>query len=133
MYIFFQVKKLRDSQGMTSIASYYIKTLFFWEIVEVNNRDFWQKNNPATLFKLMVKRLYQALVAGNIPYFWNKSNNLIAAVDRRTLNEYATKLEPLLIILEQPAQYKWVAKYLLTRAEFEDYNAKFLHICQSKT
>lgn len=67
-------------------------------------------------------------MAGNIPYFWNKSNNLIGAVDRKTLDQYKTKLEPLLVILEQPTQYKWVAKYLLTRAEFDDYNAKFLHI-----
>ncbi|KAJ8732490.1 hypothetical protein PYW07_015089 [Mythimna separata] len=55
------IKKLRDSQGMKAIASYYIKTLFFWEIVAVNDRSYWNKNNPATLFKVMVRRLYEAL------------------------------------------------------------------------
>ncbi|PZC83898.1 hypothetical protein B5X24_HaOG206647 [Helicoverpa armigera] len=122
------IKKLRDSLGMKKIASYYIKTLFFWEIEKINNSDYWQRNSPATLFKLMVGRLYEALVAGNIPYFWNKQNNLIGAVERKVLDDYKAKLQPLLAILEQPTQYKLVAKYLLTPAEFADYNARFLHI-----
>lgn len=112
---------------MNKIASYYIKTLFFWEVVEINDISYWN-NNPATLFKRMVKKFHQALVAGNIPYFWNHRNNLIGAVPRDTLNQYAKKLVPLLDILDDPYQYKLVAKFLLTPAEFGDYNAKFLHL-----
>ncbi|XP_026729731.1 uncharacterized protein LOC113495269 isoform X2 [Trichoplusia ni] len=122
------VKKLRDSLGMKKIASYYIKTLFYWDVVEINDPEYWRRNNPATLFKLMVGKLHQALVVGKIPYFWNKDNNLIGNVDRKVLNEYLLKLVPLIDILDQPDKYKMVAKYLLTPEEFADYNRKFLHI-----
>ncbi|CAH0699696.1 unnamed protein product [Spodoptera exigua] len=122
------IKKLRDSLQMKKIASYYIKTLFYWEVMEINNPDYWQKNSPATLFKQMVGKLHQALVERNIPYFWNKQNNLIGTVPSQILANYEAKLRPLLEILEQPSQYKLVAKYLLTPAEFYDYNSMFLHI-----
>ena len=122
------VKKLRDAQGMKKIASYYIKTLFFWEIVERNNRLFWSVNNPATLFKLMVGRLHAALVKGEIPYFWNRHNNLIYNIDKVTLKNYEMKLVPVMALLEQKENYKHVAKYLLTPQEFREYNARFLHI-----
>lgn len=125
---FFQIKKLRDSLDMTKIASYYIKTLFFWQIIAINNPSYWQKSSPATLFKLMVGKLHEALVAGKILYFWNKNNNLIGNVDRNILNKYVLNLVPLMDILEQPEKYKFVAKYLLTPQEFAEYNAKFLHI-----
>ncbi|KOB76627.1 ADP-ribosylation factor-like protein [Operophtera brumata] len=115
--------------GMKKIASYYIKTLFFWEIVEQNNEAFW-RNNPAFLFKHMVKKLHTALVHSNIPYFWNKRNNLIGNVESRVLSGYAAKLVPLMQILDNPngSNYKLVAKYLLSPKEFKEYNEKFLHI-----
>lgn len=113
---------------MKKIASYYIKTIFYWEVMEINNPEYWQRNSPATLFKHMVGKLHQALVAKNIPYFWNKHNNLIGTVPPQILANYEAKLRPLLAILEQPSQYKLVAKYLLTPEEFYDYNKKFLHI-----
>lgn len=122
------IKKLRDSLEMKKIASYYIKTIFYWEVMEINNPEYWQRNSPATLFKHMVGKLHQALVAKNIPYFWNKHNNLIGTVPPQILANYEAKLRPLLAILEQPSQYKLVAKYLLTPEEFYDYNKKFLHI-----
>lgn len=128
MSCLFQIKKLRDSLGMKKIASYYVKTLFFWEIDEKNDLIFWQRNNPAFLFKYMVGKLHAALVNKKIPYFWNKGNNLIGAVDERILFIYAAKLVPLMQVLDQPDKYKHVAKYLLTPEEFKDYNAKFLHI-----
>lgn len=126
---FFQLKKLRDELNMKKIASYYIKTLFFWEIVEQNNEAFW-RNNPAFLFTHMVKKLSAAVAARNIPYFWNKRNNLIGNVDSGILSGYAAKLAPLLQVLENPnrSNYKLVARYLLSDAEFKQYNQKFLHI-----
>ncbi|XP_026729729.1 uncharacterized protein LOC113495268 [Trichoplusia ni] len=122
------MKKLRESLGMEIITCYHVKTLFYWNAVESMDADYWRKNNLASLFKLMVGKLHQALVVGKIPYFWNKDNNLIGNVDRKVLNEYLLKLVPLIDILDQPDKYKMVAKYLLTPEEFADYNRKFLHI-----
>ncbi|XP_075970998.1 cyclic GMP-AMP synthase-like receptor [Anticarsia gemmatalis] len=121
------IKKLRDSLGMNKIASYYIKTLFFWEIIDIDSEQYWQ-NNPAVLFKHMVGKFHQALVRGEIPYFWNRRNNLIGGVPKHILNQYADKILPLIQILQDPSKYKLVAKFLLTPAEFADYNARFLHI-----
>ncbi|KAI5643761.1 mab-21 protein domain-containing protein [Phthorimaea operculella] len=121
------IKKFRDAQNMKKIASYYIKTIFFWEIMErQNDREYWN-NSPAFLFKAMLKKLHAYLVEGRIPYFWNKNNNLIGSVDRTTLNQYATKVEMLLATLENPAEYRQVAKYLLTATEFNEYR-QFLNI-----
>ncbi|KAJ2947141.1 hypothetical protein O0L34_g16498 [Tuta absoluta] len=121
------IKKFRDTQNMKKIASYYIKTIFFWEIMErQNDREYWN-NSPAFLFKAMLKKLHAYLVEGRIPYFWNKNNNLIGSVDRTTLNQYAIKVERLLVTLENPAEYRQVAKYLLTETEFNEYR-HFLNI-----
>lgn len=78
----------------------------------------------------MVKKLSAAVAARNIPYFWNKRNNLIGNVDSGILSGYAAKLAPLLQVLENPnrSNYKLVARYLLSDAEFKQYNQKFLHI-----
>ncbi|CAH0627399.1 unnamed protein product [Chrysodeixis includens] len=122
------VKKLRDSLGMKKIASYYIKTLFYWDVIEINDPEYWRRNNPANLFKMMVGKLHKALATGKIPYFWNKDNNLIGNVDRKILDEYLLKLVPLIDILDQPDKYKMVAKYMLTPQEFAEYNRNFLHI-----
>ncbi|CAB3228041.1 unnamed protein product [Arctia plantaginis] len=121
------MKKLRDSLEMKKITSYYIKTIFLWEIVAINDEEYW-RNSPAFLFKRMVGKLYEALMTGSIPYFWNKNNNLIGGVNKNILMSYANKLLPLMKILEDPSQYKLVAKYLLTYNEFTDYNRRFLHI-----
>lgn len=114
---------------MKKIASYYIKTIFLWEIVDRNDRNFW-RNSPAYLFELMVKRLHKALVEEKIPYFWNKNNNLIKNVDSGILFKYAATLVPLIQLLENPSgnNYKKVAKFLLTKSQFDDYNARFLNI-----
>lgn len=115
--------------GMNKIASYYIKTLFFLEAIEhENDRTYWSRNNPATLFITMVKKFHKALSDGIIPYFWNKENNLIGHIDKSTLTRYANQLQKLINVLNSPAQYRTVAKYLLPPADFDVYNKNYLHI-----
>lgn len=118
------IKKLRDVQGMDEIASYYIKTLFFWEVVERKSEPrFWNKP-PSELFIIMVKRLHRAMANRNIPYFWNKQYNLIEGVASNILAGYANKLQRLVNILDDPTKYKMVAEYLLTDDEYEAYKPK---------
>ncbi|XP_062530817.1 ADP-ribosylation factor-like protein isoform X1 [Bombyx mori] len=120
------MKKLRDAQGMNAIASYFIKTLFLFEIVKVDDITFWSKNSPSKLFKLMVSRLHEVLVSGKLPYFWNREHNLLWNVRRNVLNSYAAKLKPLIAILQQPDDYLLVAGYLLTNSELKEYKEKIL-------
>ncbi|KAJ2939899.1 hypothetical protein O0L34_g6603 [Tuta absoluta] len=115
------IKKLRDAQSMHQISSYYIKTIFFWEVHRrENDKTFWMKS-PAFLFKYMLERLHECLILGNIPYFWNESHNLIADVHKTTLDRYRRIVGDLLSVLEQPSQYMEVTKYLLDSYEYEEY------------
>ncbi|XP_059061405.1 cyclic GMP-AMP synthase-like receptor [Achroia grisella] len=121
------LKKLRDAQKMNEvIMSYYIKTLFFWEIVQQkSNETFWDQP-VSKLFIIMVKKFQQALANGNIPYFWNENHNLIDSVAPNVLTDYANRLSELLIILDNPTDYKIVAKYLLTNDEYDKYKSILL-------
>ncbi|XP_026328986.1 uncharacterized protein LOC113236971 [Hyposmocoma kahamanoa] len=122
------LKKLRDAQDMDKIASYFLKNLVLWEIVErEHDRDFWTQN-PAALFTILVRKLYNALKTGKLLYFWNSKDNLFTNIHPWTLSSYAAKLERLLEVLARPGSYKEVAKYLLTASQFHEYNYKFLHI-----
>ncbi|XP_061728299.1 cyclic GMP-AMP synthase-like receptor isoform X1 [Cydia pomonella] len=122
------IKKLRDSQGLNKIASYYIKTIFYHEaMARQSDPHFWRRS-PADLFNIMVKKFIEHLESGEIAYFWNKENNLIGHIERSTLTGYANKLKKLVPILDDPSKYKWAAKYLLTDSQFKEYNDKFLHI-----
>ncbi|XP_059061426.1 cyclic GMP-AMP synthase-like receptor [Achroia grisella] len=116
------LKKLRDAEGMNEIASYYIKTLFFWEVIQQKSDErFW--NQPLSkLFIIMVKKFQQALANRNIPYFWNKNHNLIDGVAPNVVAGYANKLKKLVVILDDPTRYKEVAKYLLTIDEYNSYD-----------
>lgn len=125
---FLQMKKLRDSLGMKEICSYYIKTLFYNEIMKKKNPYFWHQNE-SVVFKCMVKKLYNALCTGNIPYYWHEQNNLIKLVPKKTLDEYKGKLEGLLKLLNNDAKFKYVATYILTKQEFNEYN-KVLRIAR---
>lgn len=107
---------------MKKIASYYLKTIVLWEVLERENEtNFWNQN-PAALFKILVRKFCNALKAGNIPYFWNKNNNLITNINLGILQIYTAKLERLLNVLDQPSLYKHVAEYLLTPSELKDFN-----------
>ncbi|XP_063379505.1 cyclic GMP-AMP synthase-like receptor isoform X1 [Cydia fagiglandana] len=123
------IKKLRDSQGMDKIQSYYIKTIFYHESIEQeHDSDFWSRNAPATLFIHMVKRFHQYLETKNIPYFWNTDYNLIGNIDETILDGYAKKLKRFIKILEDPSEYKIVAKYLMSESQFKEYKKNFLKI-----
>ncbi|XP_045764925.1 uncharacterized protein LOC123867093 isoform X2 [Maniola jurtina] len=129
------IKKFRDAQGMDKLASYYIKTIFFWEIADLQNvqkgkklrkkEAFWKQNDIATLFKYMLQKFYDALEKKSIPFFWNRRKNYIQRWDIDRLNEYKGKINKLLNVLNNPSDYKSVAKYLLTDKEYQEYR-KFL-------
>lgn len=113
---------------MRKLASYYLKTLVLWEVLEHENDPSFWRQNPAALFKILVRKLCNALKTRKIPYFWNKKNNLLENINSRILEGYAAKLEGLLEVLEDAQSYKKVAMYLLTSSEFKEYNEKYLHI-----
>lgn len=107
---------------MSKIASYYIKTLFFWEIVQMKDQTFWQRNDLATLFKHMLRKFHEAMDKG-IPYFWNKNNNLIEHLNDDIRKRYKNKIGEFLSVLGCN-DYESVPRYILTREEYLEYQQK---------
>lgn len=89
------MKKLRDRLEMRAIASYYIKTLFLWELHNNPDKSFW-RNKPSVCFKHMLEKFHTAILEKNIPYFWHKDNNLIESLKPTLQKVYADKLKEVL-------------------------------------
>lgn len=113
------MKKFRDTNKMNGISSYYIKTLFFWEI-ENQPESFWSDHDIAYLFRFMMGKLKEAVVNGCIPYFWNSKNNLINCRPE-TLGLYARAIDKVLAVLDDRLLYKDTARYLLNPQELSSY------------
>ncbi|XP_047527368.1 cyclic GMP-AMP synthase-like receptor isoform X1 [Vanessa atalanta] len=117
------VKKLRDELGMKAIASYYIKTLFLWK-VEATDKQYWQRK-ISVIYREMVEDLYNAITEKNIPYFWNKDNNLIQGVKPTVLQVYANKLKEVLVSIDSNDVEKTVYFLLNTEEKEEFKNSEF--------
>ncbi|GBP47541.1 Cyclic GMP-AMP synthase [Eumeta japonica] len=92
-------KKVRDTLELNEIASYYIKTLFLWEL-EDRKCEFWKKR-VGFIFNIMVRKLYEAVRVREIPFFWNPRHNLIGHVDSQLLHDYELRLKNLVDTLEE--------------------------------
>ncbi|KAJ3660811.1 hypothetical protein Zmor_005242 [Zophobas morio] len=84
------IKKLRDRHEH-KIASYYIKTVFLWEL-EMLDKNFW--NKPLSfVFVTMLRKYAEYIERKNIPYYWNDSNNLLGDLNEITASCIANKLK----------------------------------------
>ncbi|CAG9785238.1 unnamed protein product [Diatraea saccharalis] len=115
-----QVKKLRDSQDMKAIASYYIKTLFLWKISK-NDDKYWQAK-LSLLFHTMVKELYDAVEKKCIPFFWHKDHNLIEGLKPSLQKIYLGKLDAVLKSIEA-TDVDSVVDALLTPSELKKFKS----------
>ncbi|XP_077285355.1 cyclic GMP-AMP synthase-like receptor [Arctopsyche grandis] len=112
------MKKLRDTNNMNYLASYYIKTLFLWE-VDKQEPQFWQKN-LGYLFVKMVGELYKAVENKRLDFYWNKEVNLLAGLSVNQLENCKITLKRLLEQIETFAEAKTpdaIRKILLTENE----------------
>lgn len=119
MFPLFQVKKLRDGLELRGIASYYIKTLFLWELDKNKDKSFW-RNKVSVCFKHMVEKFHIALVNKSIPYFWHEDNNLIDGLKPTLQKLYADKIKQVLDALNANDCDKVVAA-LLTADEMQKF------------
>jgi len=116
------LKKLRDSQRL-NIASYYLKTLFLWEIDKNQDPGFWNKKQ-GTLFMHMLKVLEQSLSNGKIPYYWDKRYNLLQGLQESHIQNLACRLKNIIADIEKNVSGSplVIAKYILSKEEFEALN-----------
>ncbi|XP_068911431.1 cyclic GMP-AMP synthase-like receptor [Tenebrio molitor] len=114
------LKKLRDNLKHSSIASYYIKTAVL-HIAETKPDDFW-KNSLSYVFMTVLKEYKEFIEKGNIPYYWNTSNNLVGAVNAKTLENMANRLKVIINDVEKKAnEPTTIAKYLLSSEEYNEF------------
>lgn len=101
----------------SSIASYYIKTAVL-HIAETKPDDFW-KNSLSYVFMTVLKEYKEFIEKGNIPYYWNTSNNLVGAVKAKTLENMANRLKVVINDVEKKTdEPTTIAKYLRKYLEF---------------
>lgn len=124
LFFYFKVKKLRDAQGLSAIASYYIKTLFLWKIYRTNDKKYWE-TKISVLFREMVQELHDAIKNKSIPYFWNEGNNLIDGLKPSLQSLYADKLNAVLKCIDAEEVERTVL-FLLTTEEIKEFkNSEF--------
>ncbi|XP_067008234.2 cyclic GMP-AMP synthase-like receptor [Anabrus simplex] len=85
------IKLLRDKENWKNLSSYYIKTVFLWEITR-QEEDFWSQGNVGFIFMHMLKRLKCNLKEGKIPLFWNEEVNLLVARSEAELQGMSNRL-----------------------------------------
>lgn len=110
------LKKQRDILDHKTVASYFIKTVFLWEVEQ--NKDLFNNNSLSYVFMFMLKKYKQFIEKGQIPYFWNKNNNLLKA-NPKALENIANKLRNIIDDIERHPQDPYVvAKYLVRADQF---------------
>jgi hypothetical protein len=67
----------------------------------------------------VLKEYKEFIEKGNIPYYWNTSNNLVGAVNAKTLENMANRLKVIINDVEKKAnEPTTIAKYLRKYLEF---------------
>uniref|UniRef100_A0A1B6LHC1 Uncharacterized protein n=1 Tax=Graphocephala atropunctata TaxID=36148 RepID=A0A1B6LHC1_9HEMI len=84
------MKKVRDELGINKVASYYIKTLFLWEVERSEDpKTTWSTNRRGPLFMYMLVQFRDALKEKKIPFYWDQEVNLIGELrDGNIKNSY---------------------------------------------
>ncbi|XP_057334862.1 cyclic GMP-AMP synthase-like receptor isoform X2 [Microplitis mediator] len=108
------MKKLRDTQNWSILASYYIETLFF-HVLSKNDSD--KNESQTTLLVSMLKELSKAFKTGSLNYFWDKTFNVFGELTKEKIVGVQNRLDK--IIKEIEADPTTMTQYFLTKEEQE--------------
>ncbi|KAJ4429444.1 hypothetical protein ANN_21613 [Periplaneta americana] len=110
--------KFRDTQGI-NIASYYLKTLFLWE-VDIRGREFWTQKQ-GFLFMHMLKVFRDKLQQKSINYYWDKRYDLTEGYNDKNKKNICDRLNKIIEKIEKEVETNpmIVAKFILPKKEFE--------------
>ncbi|XP_050500024.1 cyclic GMP-AMP synthase-like receptor isoform X2 [Diabrotica virgifera virgifera] len=117
------LKKLRDEKNH-KIASYFLKTIFLWE-VEEREPNFWSKPLSVVFMEMLIK--YESrLRKKDIPYYWNNKYNLIGHIKDITIENIANYIKQVIDsvnrkVAEDPFT---IAYYILPPTDVEDLKSQ---------
>lgn len=97
------LKLLRDVQGFKKLASYYIKSLFLFEIIEQGDAAdiFWKNHSLSFLVMYMLKKLRDCLAKGEIKNVWCPENNLLSGrIHDKTCINWSNRLTNIINSIE---------------------------------
>lgn len=118
------IKKLRDKFQQNMISSYFIKTMFLWE-VKKRPKPFWECS-LSFVFVEMLQVYYDHLQRGKIPYYWNKQNNLIANISPITLSNMANRIKGYIDTINKNVNNPiCIAKEYLNDEDIEELRVEF--------
>ncbi|KAI4471741.1 cell fate determining protein mab21-related [Holotrichia oblita] len=87
------LKRLRDQRQHHNISSYFIKTIFLWQVYEGGQDQSLWEQSQSVVFMFMLKRYWQHLDKKCIPYFWNINFNLLQYIKPAELENIKNELE----------------------------------------
>ncbi|XP_011878531.1 PREDICTED: uncharacterized protein LOC105567892 [Vollenhovia emeryi] len=88
-----QLKKLRDTQGWTKVASYYLETLCYHEFEMFHIS---QKKSHTFLFFKMLEKLRDAFHNHCIKYYWDDDLNLLENIGHDKMKNMEGRIERVL-------------------------------------
>lgn len=83
-------QKIRDTNGLTNLKSYFIKTVFLWYDVKVLRR-YWEQPMEK-LFFIMLDEIIRYVDDGYLPFFWDQQYNMFAKLTDAQLTDMLRKL-----------------------------------------
>ncbi|CAH1962981.1 unnamed protein product [Acanthoscelides obtectus] len=113
------LKKLRDHHKH-SIASYHIKTVSLWQLLEVDAEK-WRLP-LSSVFMMMLRKYAETMNDKCIPYYWNKEFNMIGHYAEVTLKDIGNTLNNIIKTIDRYVDSDpfIVAKFLIGPAEIEE-------------
>ncbi|XP_071877906.1 cGAS-like receptor 1 isoform X2 [Bombus fervidus] len=105
------LKKLRNTQNLNSIASYYIETTCLNKLTEIDMSI--DKISLTYLFFEMLKELQHVCEQGKLDYYWNKEYNLLSRIGKVEMYNITQRLKNIIKDIEKNATDKYIlAKYI---------------------
>ncbi|XP_065160711.1 cyclic GMP-AMP synthase-like receptor isoform X1 [Atheta coriaria] len=113
------MKKLRDHMNHKAISSYFIKTMFIWQIENAGKTFF--DNSLSYVFVEMLQVYEKHLAERKIQYYWNTDNNLIGSLSDIMLDNYCNQVRRIVkdIVTKEENNPYYVGKFFLNKEEME--------------
>ncbi|GIY39887.1 cyclic GMP-AMP synthase [Caerostris darwini] len=101
------LKLLRDKNNWKILASYYLKTVVMWMLLENSNEEYWKEDKLDERFIEALKKLLAYVKAQNIPYFFSKKNNLLSKLQYGEAVNISGKLSSIINAVERDPFNYW--------------------------